>query len=395
MGIYLKRLANPHSIFALSWGICLLLYSLKWSDLLPPLENDLFYLILSFIILFGITGLFIGKINFSPKVILPENSNYTLLLIINSLLWLMNFGYSGFPFIKGVREDDFGVPLVIVLATALNSFTAVYGFYLYLVSKKKRYIIFIIYCLFIFLLEYSRGYVLMSMTSMFFLWLNFKNPRFTFKTVFVVICGILLVSYMFGVVGNLRIDAGIAEVDKTGKFDASNYSSNSIMLVGEASDSFQRSAVPGEYFWTYLYMTSPIGNLQFNMLANSPSFFSNIVPLFVHELMFDSISKRYDAVMGTHRKHPELIVAALTVCTALAGPYLYGGWGGMVFFLAAIWIFPLLYIFFISKQPLGVIGVSTLSTIYFFLIFDNMFTITALGLQLFLPLIGSFRLKFK
>ncbi|RVU00930.1 oligosaccharide repeat unit polymerase [Mucilaginibacter limnophilus] len=394
MGFYFRKFVNPHSIFALSWALCLLLYSLRWALILPDLEDSLIILMISFILVFGLTGFIMGKVKFTPKIIKPEDSSINLLLIINSLLWLINFGYSGLPFIKGVRDDDFGVPFVIVLATAFNSFLSVYCMYLYLVSNKKKYLLYIVYCLAIFLLEYSRGYVVMSVTSMFFLWINLKNPRFNFRVIALVLSGALLIAYLFGVIGNLRIDAGIAEYDTTGTFDNS-YSSKSIMVLGEASDDFQSNNIPGEFFWGYLYMTSPIGNLQHNLFSEPPGFLENIGPMLIHEVLFDSFSKRVDALMGTYRKAPELIVAALTVCTALAGPYIYAGWGGMIVYLIIIWLFAIIYTFVMSKQPLGVIGVSILSTIFFFLIFDNMFTITALGLQLFFPLLGSFKLKIK
>ncbi|MEO6148922.1 MAG: hypothetical protein ABIP28_02135 [Mucilaginibacter sp.] len=363
------------------------MYTLRWSDILPELDDDLMYFIMGFSAVFAICGFLFNRVKFSTEPISPESSRIRVFLLTNTIIWLMNFAYSGIPLLKGIRTDDFGIPTVIVLAVSLNSFTSVYCFYLYLVSNKRKYIFYVVYCMGIFLLEYSRGYVLMSMLSMFFVWINFKNPKLSILNLVFIAVAFLGMSFLFGVLGNIRTAAAIAAEDERGIYD-NTYTNDNILLVGEATDEFQQNIVPSEYFWTFLYMTSPIGNLQFNITRVTPDFIDNAGLLIINEVLFDSISNRYNAMTDSFRKKPELITLALTVCTTLVGPYLYAGWGGMILMLFVLLIFPLLYTVLIIRNPLGIIGLSTLSMIYFFLIFDNMFTITALGTQLFFPMIA-------
>ena len=230
---------------------------------------------------------------------------------------------------------------------------------------------------------------------MFFLWINVKLPNLNFKKLLGIICGILLLMYLFGVAGNVRTINGISQQEQ--HFDDS-YNSNVILGLGQANDSFKSSIVPDEFFWTYLYITSPLSNLQYNINKNSPSFsFMGLVYIFVDEILFDTVSKRVNDVLGRKRQDPDLIVDQLTVPTTLTNSYNYAGWGGMVFFMIIFWLFPCVYSFLIIKNPLGIIGISTLCTVYFFSIFDNMFILTGLTFQIFYPIVFDLidRIKLK
>ncbi|RCH55905.1 hypothetical protein DJ568_03900 [Mucilaginibacter hurinus] len=389
MRFYLKKIANPFTIFAIAWGLTLSLYTFGWATILPELDANLIIMLSIAIILFALTGFIFGRLQLSSKRIQPAESNIKWFLLINTTLWFLNFAYSGIPLLKGVREDAFGIPTVIVLTVSINSFTSVYCYYLFLVSRNRKYLWYALYCIMFFLLQYSRGYVLMSMITMFLVWLNFKNPRFNFKTLSYFVLAFLSISFLFGVMGNLRTNAVL--VGEGG--DDEGYSSKIILLIGEPSDSFVEGPIPDEYFWSYLYITSPLGNLQYNISQYSPEFFANVGPLIVNEMLFDSISNRYNSLVHEYRKKPDLVVPTLTVCTVLAGSYLYAGWGGMIFLLLVLWGFAVIYTVFAMQHPLGLIGISILSMIYFFSIFDNMFTITALSSQLFLPFLAKLSLK--
>ncbi|RYY00570.1 oligosaccharide repeat unit polymerase, partial [bacterium] len=377
MRISLKKLVNPYVIFAFSWALCLFLYSYRWSDMLPELDDDLVYFIIGFSVIFGLAGFVFNTVKFSTEIITPEKSNIRAFLIVDTIVWFLNFAFSGIPLLQGVRSEDFGIPTVIVLAVSLNSFTSVYCFYLYQISKKKKYILYVFYCMFLFLLAYSRGYVLMSMLTMFFVWIYLKNPKLTVLNLVFIIVAFLSVSFMFGVVGNIRTTASIVSVSEDSEPN-DEYTNDNILLLGDATEEFVQNPVPSEFFWTYLYITSPIGNLQYNITRKTPDFIENAPLLIVNEVLFDSISNRINTMTASVRKKPELITPALTVCTTLVGPYLYAGWGGMIFMIFVLFMFPLIYTLIVIRNPLAIIGLSTLSMIYFFLIFDNMFTITAL-----------------
>lgn len=384
MKFNLKKIANPYTAFAVSWFLCLILYSLGWSDIFPPITLKLFIFLSALILLFAITGFFFNRIPFAtPK--LSARLSPTILLVVNGILFSFNFFYSGIPLLTGTRMDDFGIPTVIVIATTLNSFTSVYCFYSFLHTRRKRYLLYILICFGFFIMAFSRGNIMMSLVTMFFLWLNVKLPNLNIKKLLGIVCSVLLVMYLFGVAGNYRTINDISRQEQS--FDDS-YNSNVILGLGQASDSFRNSIVPGEFFWTYLYITSPLSNLQYNINKNSPSFsLGGLFYIFVDDLLFDTVSKRVDSVLGRTPRDPDLIVEQLTVPTTLAGSYNYAGWGGMTFFMIFFWLFPFIYSLFIIKNPLGIIGISTLCTVYFFSIFDNMFILTGLTFQIFYPIV--------
>ncbi len=62
--------------------------------------------------------------------------------------------------------------------------------------------------------------------------------------------------YFFGVLGNYRM--------------VKSSSNEYFMEVAEATDSFRNSRIPKEYFWSYIYISSPLANLQNNINENRP-----------------------------------------------------------------------------------------------------------------------------
>ncbi len=249
------------------------------------------------------------------------------------------------------------------------------------------------FCLTFFVFAFSRGNIMMSIVTMFFLWINIKAPNLTLKKMFVIIIGVLSVMYLFGVAGNYRTINDLYSQDQ--KFDNS-YNSNVILAIGGASDTFKSNLVPGEFFWTYLYITSPLSNLQYNIVKNNPEFtLTGALYVIVDELTIDAVSKKIDEVLGRKRRDADLLVDQLTVPTALTGSYNYAGWGGVAIYLVFIWMFGFCYSFIVSKNPIGIIGMSTLCTVYLFSIFDNMFTLSGLMLQLIYPIILFFISRIK
>lgn len=386
MAISLKKISNPYSIFTVSWLLCLILYSFGWAEIFPPISPVLYYFLISCIITFYVTGIFFNKISLTKPGTVKVN--YKILLIINAILYSVNFLYSGIPIIKGIRQEEFGIPTLIVLATTFNCFCSVYCFYLFLIYRKWKFILYSFFCLSFFIMVFSRGNIMMSIVTMFFLWINITAPKLSLKSIISIVSGVFLIVYLFGVAGNYRT---INDLNNQGITTDNSYNSNVIMGLGGASASFKDSVVPGEFFWTYLYITSPLSNLQYNVNKNKISLsLTGVTHLFIDEVLFDTISKRIDNLLNRKRTDADLIIEQLTVPTTLAGSYNYAGWWGMAIFMFIFWLFPFFYTFLIIKNPLGIIGISTLCTVYFFSIFDNMFILTSLMLQIFFPIVLFF-----
>jgi len=392
MKLELKNIANPYSIFALSWSICLILYSFGWAGIFPSLSFPLASFLIILIVVFALTSIFYKKIK--PSVVqTPVILNYKLLLIINSLIWLVTFLYAGVPIISGIRDMDFGIPFFKNFATSFNNFLSIYCFYLYLTTRKKRFIFFSVYCLLFYILVISRGNIMMCLCTMFFVWMNVKAPVLSLKKFTIILSSLLLIIYLFGVAGNLRSIKDLASHNPN--FDQT-YNSDIILQIGDASDSFRNSFVPGEFFWSYAYITSPLSNLQYNINTISPAFTpQGVSRLVLNELFFDAISKKISEPLNLQPIPPNMIVETLAVSSTLAGSYMDAGWLGMMLFMAVFWIFPIGYTFLIQKTPLGILGISTMCTIYFFSIFDNMFVLTGLTFQIFYPIIFDLINKIK
>jgi len=391
MKIYVRNIANsPHMVFIISWSLCILMYSLHYAGFMPALSSDLFIFLLCFIILFGLTSFFLYKINFTAKFTTPVNINYTLLLIVNSILYLPNFAYSGIPALSGVRNDTFGIPGVMVFATSFNGFTCVCCYYMFLTTRKKRLLLYCAYCLLLFFLVISRGFIMMTLVTMFFLWLNVKTPALTpFKIIVIIVC-IIGALYAFGVAGNIRTRDALAELSSPHHPEDANieYSNEPIFEIGDPQGPF-KNKIPGEFFWSYLYLTSPLGNLQYNInISHRPMTEDSFWSMAINETTFDFIAKRYNKrIKGYERKTPELLIENLTVSTTLAGSYAVASWWGMFYVMIFYWLLPIFYILLTAKNPLAIIGISVLSTIYLFSTFDNMFVLSGLSLQLFYPII--------
>jgi hypothetical protein len=365
---------NPYFVFATAWLLCIFLYSLRGAGILPKLTFGLCVFLFSFILLFIITGFFLNRIKFTIKPAKNVKINYKLIFFFNNVFFLPNILYSGLPILNGVRDENFGIPGMVVIAMSLNAFTCICCFYMYLTTGRKKLLWYCAYCMMFYVVIISRGFIVMTMISMLFLWMNLKNPVLTIVKFTIILSTMLGALYLFGVAGNPP---------------SVEYSSEAIFQIGDASAAFTNNIIPGEFFWSYVYITSPLSNLQYNInISNPPFTVDNFYLAIVNETMFDFISKRVNAMRkGYARKTPVLLIEALTVSTALAGSYATAGWGGMLYMMLFIWIFPIIYLLIISKNPLGVIGFSVLCTIYLFSIFDNMFVLSGLSLQLFFPII--------
>jgi len=383
MKLYLKSIANPYTVFSISWLLCLFLYSLGWAGIYPKLSSELSLFVISLIVVMGLTAIFYKRIKINLTPISVNTYRYKVLFAFNLLLWALNFLYSGIPIFNGLRDLDFGIPFVKIISASLNNFLSIYFFYLFLISGKKKFLLYCGLCFFLFALVISRGNIMLSMVSMFFMWINIKNPILSVTKGITILAFTLTILFLFGVAGNYRTIKNVADNDSSVQ---DNYSSKLILGIGEAS-TFYRNYIPGEFFWGYLYISSPLSNLQYNL--NKPSKSStpdNISMLIINEILFDAISNKIDEGYHLNKQTPALLVDTLTVSTAFAGSYVYAGWTGVLIYVVIFWLLPFIYTILLAKNPLAIIGVSVLCTVYFFSIFDNMLILTALTSQLLYPI---------
>ena len=391
MRLNLKTFANPYLMFTLIWTFALVLYLFGWSERFPALSLGLISFLILAILSHFMLALITGKSGFFKYRELTKLtiSQHNYLFLLNLFTWLLNFAYSGIPIIKILQGEnydyrDFGMPSVVVFTMSFNSFLCVYFYHIFLCSKQKKYLVYIGICFFFYIVIFSRGLIMMTGMSMFFLWLAHTKKKIGIKFFAGLAAIVLLITFLFGFAGNIRTEQLIAS--QTGA--ASSYKNTTILTIGSASQNFRESLVPNEFFWSYIYIASPISNLQYNV-DNKPSAdysLTNIIAFAVNEFSFDFIAKRVDNALNITPAKALLVVDELTVSSIFAESFRYLGWVGVVCMLLFMLVFPLSYLSLIGGNSEFIpISFAIITSIYFFSFFDNMIVYSGLGLQVVYP----------
>jgi len=174
-----------------------------------------------------------------------------------------------------------------------------------------------------------------------------------------IFAGIVLffiASYCFGLFGNMR----------------SSFSKEYVLTDLYASSRFNDLNLSHNFYITYLYISSPLANLQKNLneIEQMPTrdfkdfLFYSIFPL--------SISKRVEKPMNMSPPEYNLIIPSLTAGTYFMNSCFTFGWTGMVL----MEIFLIIYIIGVlsiipHNSPFYIITFTLITTMASLLIFDN------------------------
>jgi len=293
--------------------------------------------------------------------------------------------------------DYKGIPTLHVILYTFTIFYSVFLFYLFICNKKRRLIMLFIISLIPSVLLISRGMMVNIFIGCFFVSLqNILQNKVLSKKVMLSTCGVVLsVFFVFGMFGNYRSNKNVESV--TNKF-----SSDYILSVGGASEGFKGSFIPKPFFWAYLYISSPLANLQKNVSEYAPELNADNLRKFVTvEIVPDFIAKRISSTYEKDiYKRVELIKPELVVGTMYMGSYYFLGWAGIILIYLYMTIFSYLYLKLLKKNKIYyVVGVASLCNIIALNTFSNMMSFSGMLFQLvyplILPYIGPFIGKFK
>ena len=386
-------MVNPYYIYILTFLFSMLVYQLGWSTLFPSLKFPLIlFLILSIFASFILGFYFQIKriIEFRP---IGYNKRIPTVFYFISILWILSFIYNrGVPLLLVLRGaeynyTEFGIPTLHVFVVTFTSFFSCYLFHVYISTKKRKVLIYFLLTMIFPVLLFNRGMLMINIVSCIFIYLQYIK-RLSFRKTLPLAFFLILVLYGFGVLGNIR----------QARPGDDKYSSKPILSIAEADQDFIESKIPSEFIWSYLYISSPIGNLQHNIdVKNTLDFSPKTLILFLNnEFLFDFISKRINSIFGVTREHCLRFADFLTVGSTYSNSYIYLGWIGILIMGIFILFFPLVYLSLLKKKNvLYVTGTSILGSLYLFLIFDNMFAFTGLSFQLVYPLLFGFLFKSK
>ena len=299
-----------------------------------------------------------------------KSFDYIFFFLIFSIV--LEFMYSGYiPIVEFVNgnmsygDKAFGIKTFHLFIFTLASFYAIFLFHEYLSTKNK-------FILLKFLILYTYQFLLMSRSSFLMVTISvvllylFSVDRVSKKSILKIFTFGLLMLYTFGLLGNIRETAN-----------------STFMIIAKPTENFSNSSIPEEFIWSYIYISSPIATLQYNI---SKSKNISLDKFLVSSIAPDIISKRikgYDSVSRIYQ-----LESWLTVGSQYSKAYKYLGWSGMylIFFLMSAFIF--FWTILSSKNnKYFLTGYTVLLTMVLFGVFNNMWVYSALSFQLIYPYI--------
>jgi hypothetical protein len=193
--------------------------------------------------------------------------------------------------------------------------------------------------------------------------------------------GVLILLFIFGLLGSLR-----------GSNESRNktYSNEGFLKTGRASASFRNSPLPAEFFWSYIYLTSPIANLQnnINYYKPAPPTLPKVLDWLNNEILFDFISKRINSLTGNEREPERNIPGPFNASSVYSRSFSYLGWTGLLLMATVIILIPVVFYRILPPtSPFFLTGLSILNTIFLFMVFDNTIRFTGLSFQLVYPIL--------
>lgn len=358
--------ANPFGAYVMASVGITLLYILGFSDLYPVLSLEM----ITFLIVTGgislVFMMFYAVLPVQRPVIPsaaqgPGRRDFMIFLVIAGSFGL-EFAYSGFvPLLAlatGAVFDyrEFGIPTFHVLLLGVHFFYTVYWASLYFETSKRGFLVLFFAGILFGLLIMNRGAIIISLLSLLFMY--FSNRFSVGKAVRVlIIMGVVV--WLFGFIGNLRF------------LSQEVFQEDPILKIGSASASFTESGLPNEFFWVYLYATSPLANFELTASAMSVSYNSfmdgmivNFVPDFISKHIVDSAADAY--------VRPMLITPQLTVSTAFAPAYAAMGWCGPYLIYLYFAVYTLFLAVFCRRSRYRPALMAWMSAQGALLFFDNM-----------------------
>ncbi len=376
---------NPYSSYILSFLLSLGAFWLGWSGLFPPVSQYLIlFLLVTFLFHFGFS--FYWKKKLAPALKATDiYFNPIAITIFLYALWSLDFVYEGgVPLLKILLNQPydyrlFGFPSVHVFTVTFSSFFTVYLFALYVSTRKRLYLVLYLVNLFAALLIFSRAMLIFNIISSLFVYF-LSSPSISFRLGVLLLAGLISLVFGFGLLGSLRVS-----------FEAKRkYDTELFLDIGEATPSFRKSVIPKDFFWGYIYLASPLANLQYNINTfHVPPFsLGRLMQHINNEMLFDFISKRTNRLFGLKREAENIIPKKpFNVSTVYSRSFSYQGLTGMIVMAIFVLMVPWLYIQFLPANRYSLTGIAILNTMYLFLFYDNTIRFTGLGLQLVYPFI--------
>ncbi len=266
--------------------------------------------------------------------------------------------------------DFKGIKTFHVIVFTYNFYITLCAFNDYMFTNNKKYLFYSILGIIPYFLLYLRGSILMLSFCMFLIWLFYK---YKLKTIIKIGCLGIIFLYIFGIVGNIR----------------HYYKWNDTQMIKQIAQVKTKENILDPFIWSYVYITSPLGNLQYNLNNSIPTY--DIKSFVCSNLLPDAISKRIK-----YKKFDfYLMVNNLMVSTVYKNSLLSYGKIGMFIVYIIYMLSEIFYLLFLKNTKYLNIGIVLVNLLNIFSIYDNMFIFSGLSFCLFYPLIDVLKENLK
>ena len=357
--VKLGFIVNPFYLYVIAFSLSIIVYLFGWSSLFPKLSFGLIVFFAVTFILFLITGYlyFKKKRPISPRLIPgPYLNDIVFSLII--VLCCINVIYMGYlPFFdRSHNYREFGMPVIDPLFNSLSIFFSVFLFHSILNNRKKRFVFYYVIILIIQALIFRRSAIIWIIISSIFLYIIYKREISLLLILTGVICFPLL-SYCFGLYGNVR----------------SNLTKSFVIGDLGASESFRKTGANYNHYMTYLYISSPLANLQENIDKRDQKVREGDLKEFIfYCLIPESFTNRLQKTFNLVTPSSYLISPNLIVGSFFMVGFYTMGWMGMAVMSVYLLFFILLCLYIIKRwDTCNIEVIALLSTAVSLLIFSN------------------------
>lgn len=371
---------NPFIIYAYSWIIVVVVYMLEWSYAYPKLGFGT----ISFLIISSIIAILLSiKKGYKFKCNMVNFSNFKMkklrfIYVILYILLFAEFSVGGIPMLNYSSQFtdesaymEWGIPIVNVIV--INGFGSAFLIAVTLACYRKttmrQALCYMLLAIIVPILCMQRGIAMNMLIGGFCIFLlTSKNLKRNIITTSIIGFFVL---YLFGVMGNYR---------SQGHFDV-------IENVTQTTEKYETSILPSEFLWSYLYIASPLADLQYIIDKKEHKDMSNELygfkPFIGNNIIPRTISKR----MGF--ENPDLsryfVIPNMVVGSTYFVPYFELGWLGIYLMFAYIMFFLYFCISLIKRtSPVFPAMIGVLCTISLMGIFDNMVAYAGLFFQVVL-----------
>ena len=374
-----KLISNPNFIYIAAFIVPFVFYSFGWSNLYPKLRTNLFLFYLFTFFICSILGSLLYYVKPFSYTSIPVSKQNRSTIGTIYFLYLIEVIYSrNIPLLSLITgtfnydESMFGIPVLHTFLISFNTFYSVYIFHQYVSNKYKSILYLFLISLLPFIILVNRSSILSVILGAFIVFLLGKKA-ISFNMVLKSFVGTAIVLYLFGFMGNLRSGHG---------------DSTYIPRSSEATEEFLNGPVPNEFYWSYLYIASPVANLE-NNIDNTIEPRGSFHQLIINECLPNFILKFLPFLqvpaIDFYQINPFLNVGTIYVYS-----YSYLRWYGIIFFFFYfIILINIYYLILMQSKIYKVTGLAILFNIIIFANFHNTIVYSASSIQLLYPVLFS------